>query len=104
MFSSLRCSERHSQNSRSSLSQTRGQVGIGTLILFTAVLLIAATTAGVFLQTTGVLEAQSGSTSESIAQQSMSRLATIAELGVVEPVSGSDAITEIRLILKLGTV
>jgi flagellin-like protein len=62
-------------------STARAQVGIGTLIIFIAMVLVAAITAGVFFDTANLLESESAQTGEESRQQVTDRLVTVAVTG-----------------------
>jgi|GEM_PF-840895 len=79
----------------------RGQVGIGTLIVFTAMVIVAMLAAGVLLDTSDFLQARGDQTSEEAVDRVTSRLATVSVAGNVtanrddeRPKSGDDALAD----------
>jgi flagellin FlaA/flagellin FlaB len=61
----------------------RGQVGIGTLIVFIAMVLVAAIAAGVLINTAGFLQTKSEQTGQESSAQVSNRIVVVSKVGTV---------------------
>ena len=81
----------------------RGQVGIGTLIVFIAMVLVAAIAAGVLVNTAGFLQATAEDAGQESVDKVTNRLDVVSSHGLVNQTGGGDlAVDSLNLTVRLA--
>ncbi|MCD2200448.1 flagellin [Halobacterium sp. KA-4] len=78
--------------------EERGQVGIGTLIVFIAMVLVAAIAAGVLINTASLLQAQGEATGEDASAQVSNQINVVSAIGNVS--SSGDSVEYVNLTVR----
>ena len=84
-------------NKFNSNESNRGQVGIGTLIIFIALVLVSAVAAGVLINTAGDLQSRASDTGSDAQAQVSNQIDVVSATGYDD---GSDGIDEFHLVVK----
>jgi len=77
----------------------RGQVGIGTLIVFIAMVLVAAIAAGVLINTAGFLQSQAEATGQESTDLVSDRIEVVSATGIVTGTPDDGELSEIRVVV-----
>ncbi|GBE56933.1 flagellin [archaeon BMS3Bbin16] len=85
------------------LKNDKGQVGIGTLIIFIAMILVAAVAAGVLLRTSGVLQTKATATGEQATKEVSTKVIVTQTVGYTSDAGSNRNLTAVILTVKLAS-
>ena len=80
----------------------RGQVGIGTLIVFIAMVLVAAIAAGVLVNTAGFLQATAEDAGQESVDKVTNRLDVVSQHGLVNATNDGKAVDRLSLTVRMA--
>jgi len=80
----------------------RGQVGIGTLIVFIAMVLVAAIAAGVLVNTAGFLQATAEDAGQESVDKVTNRLDVVSQHGLVNNTNDGQAVDSLNLTVRMA--
>jgi flagellin-like protein len=83
--------------------EEKGEMGVGTLLIFIAMILVAAVAAGVLIQTAYKLQSQAEATGEQALQEVASGLKVITAWGVYDDTNGTITDLYIKVALQAGS-
>ncbi|MCU4799843.1 flagellin [Halobacteria archaeon HArc-gm2] len=81
-------------------NEDRGQVGIGTLIVFIAMVLVAAIAAGVLINTAGFLQSSAEETGQQSSSQVTDRLQVVSTVGTVDAAGSEPVLNQVTVTVK----
>ncbi|AFK18932.1 flagellin [Haloferax mediterranei ATCC 33500] len=84
------------------INEDRGQVGIGTLIVFIAMVLVAAIAAGVLVNTAGFLQATAQDAGQESVNKVTNRLDVVSTHGIVNDTGSELTVDSINLTVRLA--
>ncbi|WP_157754388.1 hypothetical protein [Halodesulfurarchaeum formicicum] len=92
--------KRSQEGCGSEFGPTRAQIGAGTIVILVAVLIVAATTAGVLFNVTDVLQSRADITGEAVTSEVDSPLTVVAVTGRVNQTADPSTLTDVRVIVS----